>query len=166
MEYKEYINEFEVAKNRLDQSLLKKKELEVWVGIKLDSVVLKLYKKNWTNDPFKPLDAKSRIFFSVWMSDQSIAEQKVYYNIHALKLRELNGYCIKSRDFADSFRKKFNNHQSDWQNVTTSLGPLTLMEGFKNFDEENLNETVYGLANDFIKMEQLVDDTLRLFSKK
>ena len=165
MLYQDYLNDFELAKNQLNQSLLNEKQLLVWVGFKLDSVVLKLYKKSWTNDEFNPLDASSRIFFSVWLNNVSIAEEKVYYNIHALKLRELKRFNIKSRDFAESFRKDFKNHQADWENVSVDFGPLTLMEGFMKLNPRSVTDAIVELANNFLKIENLIDDTLHSFKK-
>ena len=72
-----------------------------------ESYVLKLQKASWTNDPMDRVQNKSGIFFSVWISAASLRKNRASYNIHALKLRQLKGYRITSRDFASDFRRGF-----------------------------------------------------------
>src|SRR5450755_1105328 len=104
MNYKSYLDRFQKAADKLDKKLLGKKGIEAAVGMYGEnSVVLKLYKRAWTNQFQDPLSSESRIFFSVWVSDVSIEQQKILYNIHALKLRQLKGYSIQSRKFAAIF---------------------------------------------------------------
>lgn len=98
-----YLNKFKQAANRLNKEQLQEKLLEVAAGEVLDSVFLKLYKKSWASPQQDPLTAQSRIFFSVWVNDQTIEAQKISYNIHALKLRHLQGHKIESRKFAALF---------------------------------------------------------------
>lgn len=158
-----YLENFQKAADQLDQKLLLKKSIEVSVGIYLDSVFIKLYKKSWASNSEEPLTAESRIFFSVWVDDSTIQKQKIMYNIHALKLRKLKGYTIQSRKFAEVFRESFKDHENNWQNVSVNHGPLTLMEGWIKLDLENLQEEVLKLANNFLAIEHLVDDTLNQF---
>jgi hypothetical protein len=158
-----YLESFQKIVDQLDLKLFDEKSIEVSVGIYLDSVVLKLYKNSWTNNPQEPLTAKSRIFFSLWVSDSTIAKQKIMYNIHALKLRELKGYKIQSRKFAETFREDFKEYEQEWQNVSVNHGPLTLMEGSIKLDLENFQEEVLKLANNFLKIEHLIDQTLNRF---
>ncbi|MEP7197099.1 MAG: hypothetical protein ABI851_11325 [Saprospiraceae bacterium] len=165
MDIKHYLDKFNKSADRLDKKQLNQKELEVSVDLVLDSVCLKLFKRAWTNDTNKPLTAEARIFFSVWINDKTLKENKVYYNIHALKLRKLNTYAILSRAFADNFRNKFKKYQNNWENVSTKFGPLTLMEGWVEFEEENLENIVFGFAEKFIEIEQLMDQTLKEFEK-
>src|SRR5271154_4582625 len=95
-----YLDKFQKAADRLDKKLLSEKEVEVAVVMYGEGcVVLKLFKRSWTNQFQDPLTSESRIFFSVWISDSTIEEQKILYNIHALKLRQLKGYSIQSRNF-------------------------------------------------------------------
>ena len=99
---------FQNSAKQLDKNLLTKKKIEVAVlNFGEDCVVLKIYKKSWTNDSEYPLNSTSKIFFSVWISDCSLKEQKILYNIHALKLRQLKGFKIESRKFAEDFRNSF-----------------------------------------------------------
>jgi len=165
MDFTFYLDKFQTAANKLDKKQLKKKQVEVAVGIVLNSAFLKLYKKAWANSSPDPLTSPTRIFFSAWIGDQAIQQQKIYYNIHALKLRHLDGYAIKSRDFADKFRAGFKKFAANWPNVSVKFGPLTLMEGWVELDMENFQETISTLANSFLEIEHLIDDTLKTFEK-
>ena len=72
------------------------------------------------------------------------------YNIHALKLRQLNGYSIASRKFAESFRVRFAEFEQQWPNVSLNYGPLTLMQGWIEPDPEKMREEITALANNFL----------------
>jgi hypothetical protein len=159
--------DFNFYKSKFEQTLqnIPKKEFED-IGLKLsveeilESIALKIYKPEWSNDFQSPLHSKSRIFFSVWINDKTIKEGKLYYNIHALKLRELEGYKISSRNFADKFRTQFVGHQKDWKNVSINFGPLTLMEGWLDLNLDTIQNDVSDLAQKFLKISFLIDDTL------
>lgn len=155
-----YLDKFQKSLDQLDkQGAFRKKKLECKVGIWLDSVVLKIQKKNWIN-----VSAESfgeGIFFSVWLNDESVAKGKLYYNIHALKLRGLVGYAIKSREFAEAFRLKFKSFENQWPNVSVNFGPLTLMEGWVSIlDHEKIPDIVSSLASGFLEVEFMIDDLL------
>jgi secondary thiamine-phosphate synthase enzyme len=156
MNFNLYLDKFQKAADLLDKKLLSKKQMEVAVGIFHNSVFLKLFKTAWANKFPDALTSPSRIFFSVWVNDAIIKENKLFYNIHALKLSHLNGYAIASRDFADSFRKKFKPFEQQWENVSTKFGPLTLMQGWVNADLKNLEEETIKLANSFYKLSILL----------
>lgn len=158
-----YLENFQKTVDQLDQKLLNEKSIEVSVGIYLDSVFIKLYKKSWASDSLEPLTPESRIFSSIWINDSLIEKQKIMYNIHALKLRKLKGYKIESRKFAEIFRDSFKDYESNWPNVSVNHGPLTLMEGWIKLDLKNLQEEVLKLANNFLEIEHLIDNTLNLF---
>jgi hypothetical protein len=85
------------------------------------------------------------------------------YNIHALKLRQLKGYSIESRKFADTFRGEFKDFEYKWQNVSIKFGPLTLMEGLLKINAENFQDEILELVNNFLEIEYLVDETLAKF---
>ncbi len=165
MDANKYLVEFQKAAARLDKRILDEKKVEAAVGLYLDSVCLKLYKKAWANESEDPLTSESRIFFSVWINDSTIKEHKLYYNIHALKLRKLKGYVIESRKFAAAFRNRFKEVEHNWQNVSVKFGPLTLMEGWVEVDLEDFQDVVLALANNFLKIERLVDNSLAEFKK-
>lgn len=92
-------------------------------------------------------------------------ESKLMYNIHALKLRQLKGYSITSRQFADDFRKAFKPFEKRWPNVSTSFGPLTLMEGWVKLDAASLADDVLKLARQFLEIDHLIDELLEKHRK-
>ena len=162
-----HLDKFQKAAGQLDKKLLNKKKIEAAVLMYgEDCVVLKLYKRGWENPLQDPLASTSRIFFSIWISGSTIHEQKIFYNIHALKLRQLKGYSIQSRKFAGIFRNSFKNFEHKWENVSVNFGPLTLIEGWVKMDMENLQDVILKLANNFLEIEHLVDETLAHFKKK
>lgn len=158
-----YLDVFQKAADQLDKKVLHKKQVDVSVGEVLESVFLKLYKKSWTSSGQYPLQVESRIFFSIWVNESILQEQKIFYNIHAFKLRKLKGYSIESRKFATYFRELFNSEEHKWKNVRTDFGPLTLMEGWLKIDVENFQDDILELANNFLEIEHLVEDTLAHF---
>jgi hypothetical protein len=160
-----YLEKFKQSADKLDKHHLQEKQLEVSVGIVLDSVYLKLYKRRWTSDLANPLHAEARIFFSIWVNDKTLRENKVFYNIHALKLRKLSSYSVLSREFADDFRERFAPFKTDWTNVRTNLGPLTLMEGWSQFNSETLERIIITLASNFSTIDHLIDETLKEFEE-
>ncbi|MBS1756322.1 MAG: hypothetical protein JST71_09815 [Bacteroidetes bacterium] len=165
MDFEYYLNKFNKAADAIHKKELSRKHLEKDVGIVLDSVFLKLYKPAWTNDLNNPLNAEARIFFSIWINDKTIEEGKLYYNIHAFKLRKLKGHAIASKKFAERFREQFKKFQSNWKNVSISFGPLTLMEGWIELDENNIEKNVLSLANNFLEIDFLIDNVLKTFEK-
>jgi hypothetical protein len=160
-----YLAVFTKAADRLNKALLHRKQIEPAVGEVLDSVFLKLYKRSWLNPNEDPLTADTRIFFSVWVNDSTLSEQKLFYNIHALKLRKLKGYTIESRKFADVFRKEFKSVAKQWPNVSVKFGPLTLMEGWITIDEDNLENQITTIASQFLLLAPLVDRALTVFKR-
>jgi hypothetical protein len=122
--------------------------------------VLKLQKPSWTNDPMDRLQNDSGIFFSVWIDAKAANANRAEYNIHALKLRELENYQISSRDFAADFRSVFAAFQSDWPNVSTNYGPLTLMQGWVNFAPDNCEAAVFPLLERFEQLSPVIDRLL------
>jgi hypothetical protein len=165
MDFTYYLSEYKKAAKDIDKTILADKEMKVNVGIVLNSVALKLQKKTWTNGAHKMFQPGPSIFFSVWTNDQSIAEEKLLYNIHAFKLRQLQGYSIASREFAFTFRDKFAAFKNDWPNVSVDFGPLTLMEGWIKADPVSVHRDVLRLANTFLKIDHLVDEVLGTYKK-
>lgn len=165
MDFTLYLQKFQAAANHINKKKLAQKQMEVTVGIYQQAVFLKLYKKQWANKTPDPLTSPSRIFFSVWITDDMIKAQKIFYNIHALKLRHLDGYAIASRDFAHNFRKKFNPFEHQWPNVSVQFGPLTLMEGWVKTSLKNLSEEILILANQFLEIDHLIDNVLEIYKE-
>jgi len=160
MDYNFYKRNFEEAIEDIFFRQFDDLGLKLYVEEVLESVALKIYKPEWSNNFQSPLNSKSRIFFSVWVNDKAIKEGKLYYNIHALKLRELKGYKISSRNFAEKFRNEFFEYQEEWKNVDVNLGPLTLMEGWLDLHIETIRTDIIDLASNFLKISPLVDKTL------
>ncbi|MDQ3019774.1 MAG: hypothetical protein M3R36_04275 [Bacteroidota bacterium] len=157
---KYYLNKFKTIAHKLNNKVLKKKQFELEVGFWFDSVVLKLQKKTWTNKSANVQNPESSIFFSLWVNEKGIKNNKMFYNIHALKLRQLTGYSIESRKFAESFRKRFKVFQDQWPNVSVSFGPQTLMQGWIEKDLENLEFDIIKLVNQFLKIHFIIDELL------
>lgn len=165
MDIANYLDKFKKAAQLLDQKLLDEKDIEVVTGVCLDSVVLKLYKRSWASPLQDPVTAESRIFFSVWLTEDGIKKNELFYNIHALKLRKLKGYTIESRKFADDFRAAFKVFEQAWPNVSVNFGPLTLMQGTVKADLNQLNTEIVALSHEFLKITHLVDATLLRYKK-
>ena len=155
-----FLTRFQKCAAQLDPDLFAQQRLEYKTGIWLRSVVLKVQNPSWINDSLKAKPFSESIFFGIWVNEESVQQGKLNYNIHAIKLRELTGYMIKSRDFADKFRARFKPFEKQWPNVRTDFGPLTLMEGWVHFDENNLEALIKSLSNQFLKIASIIDDLL------
>lgn len=136
------------------------------VDIVLESVALKIYKPEWSSNPESPLNAPGRIFFSAWVNEKSVEKRKLYYNIHALKLRELKEYKIPARSFAEDFRKQFEDAQENWENVSVKYGPLTLMEGWLELIPDHIQKDLCMLAHKFLNLSPVIDTVLNNYRLK
>jgi hypothetical protein len=123
--------------------------------------VLKLQKPSWTNDPMDRVENRSGIFFSVWTNEASTKKSRANYNIHALRLRQLEGYSVTSREFANEFRKGFAATHKTWPNVSVNYGPLTLMQGWIEVDSNSFEEGVLVLMERFKRLSPLIDRLLQ-----
>jgi len=160
-----YLPVFQKAAARLDKNLLTRKKLEIEVGVWLESVVLRIQKSSWANKPYERPQSDAAIFFSIWLSGKGVKENKLFYNIHALKLRQLQGYKITGRGFAAAFRKKFHPWEPHWPNVKVDLGPLTLMEGWEKLDPANMEKDIYTIAGKFLEIDMIIDHLLDSYKK-
>ena len=122
--------------------------------------VLKLQKASWTNDSMDQVRNESGIFFSVWVNEASARINRANYNIHALKLRQLKGYAIASREFAADFRRRFAPMRSPWPNVSLDYGPQTLMQGWLGTKADTLQEDLSALMERFTMVSPLIDKLL------
>jgi hypothetical protein len=129
-------------------------------GFYKSCTVLKLQKPSWTNDRMDLVQNSSGIFFSIWINEELAQKSRVNYNIHALKLRQLKGYSITSKDFAQQFRKNFAAMQKAWPNVSVDYGPLTLMEGWADIDMYDLEENILLMLQRFHHVSLIVDRLL------
>lgn len=166
MNAKTYLNKFENAVNAFGKKVLEKSGLEIQTGIWLNSVVLRLQKKNWANNPDEKPHSGSAIFMGIWIDQEAFSKKIIKHNIHALKLRQLNGYALQSRVFADSFREKFKEFEQKWENASVQFGPQTLMEGWIPLNDEKIHEDILNLINSFIEIVPLIDETLLEFQEK
>lgn len=158
-----YIQSFNEVADALPATEFVSKQIEMAVGEYYNCPFIKLFKREWANPSANILYSPSRIFFSIWIDMDNDA--KLCYNIHALKLRELKGYKIESRKFANLFRAAFKPFEKDWPNVSTEFGPLTLMEGHIILNQDNFNATAYQLAINFLNIAHIIDDTLGAFKR-
>ncbi|HEY8927691.1 MAG TPA: hypothetical protein VIM55_00770 [Mucilaginibacter sp.] len=155
-----YLSLFQQAVDQLDKRLLNQKQLQADTGVWLDAVVLRLYKQHWANIPDAKPQTGPAIFFSIWTANADLKERKLFYNVHALKLRKLNGYAITSRRFADDFREQFKSLEHNWPNVSMKFGPQTLMQGWKTVNLDFLVEDILNLANKLIEIDILIENLL------
>ncbi|BAP30440.1 uncharacterized protein CHSO_1403 [Chryseobacterium sp. StRB126] len=165
MDFAFYLNEFRLATAEISQEKLDEDHLKISIDIVLESAALKIYKSHWYGDSKLSEEPSGRIFFSVWINEKTIEEGRIYYNIHALKLRELKNYNIASKDFAQNFRYEFSKHQKDWPNVNVNFGPLTLMQGWIEMKNDTIRKDVYLLAQKFMKISSIIDKVLEKFEK-
>lgn len=161
-----YLPDFEKAAYQLDPAILAGKNLRVEVGVWMDSAVLRLCKNTWANKPHEKPQTDAAIFFSIWANEQTVKQGRLYYNIHALKLRLLKGYKLTSKPFAAAFRAEFKRFEHDWPNVSVDFGPLTLMEGWVTFNEATLQEDICRLTVKFCEIDSLIDGLLAEFKKE
>jgi hypothetical protein len=129
-------------------------------GFYKDLCVVKLQKPSWTNDSMEEVQNQSGIFFSVWSDGKSLSKGRVMYNIHALKLRQLNAYTITSRDFAEDFRRNFASSRGKWPNVRIDYGPATLMQGWVESETAALYRSIRDLLQRFVELSPLIDRLL------
>ncbi|PQA97105.1 hypothetical protein B0A69_03410 [Chryseobacterium shigense] len=161
-----YQQEFQKAVDAISEKDFDDAGLQLSVNIILESVALKIYKPEWASNVQSPLNAPGRIFFSVWVSEKSIGEGKLYYNIHALKVRALKAYKIPARSFAEEFRTRFEKEKENWENVSVKYGPLTLMEGWVVLKHDQLQDDLLKLAHQFMTISPLIDELLNKYRLK
>lgn len=140
--------------------LLASRQIETHVGCWHESAVLKLQKPRWTPTAPSAASTDTGIFFSIWVEAKSLKKKQAFYNIHALKLRSLDGFSIQSREFAAAFRSAFAASARNWPHVSTDHGPQTLMEGWIDLDLARLESDVTHLVCNFIPLAALIDTLL------
>lgn len=160
MDHAFYLEKFQSIATEISKKKLENSSLKISVVTVLESIAVKVYKPEWSGNPQLPLESVSRVFFSVWVHDKTIQEGRIYYNIHALKMREFKGYKITSRNFAKDFRNEFLKYQKNWPNVEVKFGPLTLMEGWVELKPEDIEKDVSELVYQFFKISHIIDTVL------
>jgi hypothetical protein len=151
---------FAEVKSRLDERPAVHDALICKQGFYMNSVVLKLQKASWTNDPMNQVQNESGIFFSIWIDEKSASRSHANYNIHALKLRNLKGYSITSRNFAEEFRERFASVKDTWPNLSLKYGPLTLMQGWIGISLNTAGEDILALMERFERLSPLINSLL------
>ncbi len=140
--------------------LLVAPQIEVHVGCWHEAAVIKLQKRRWANQSPVAAPSDVGIFFSVWVDAKGLKQQRAFYNLHALKLRSLDGYSIQSREFAAAFRSAAAESIRDWPHVSTDYGPQTLMQGWIELDSPRFEDDIADLARRVIPLAELVDKLL------
>jgi len=140
--------------------VLAARQIETHVGCWHEAAVLKLQKRRWANQPPAAGPSESGIFFSVWVDAKGLKQRRAFYNIHALKLRSLDGCAIQSREFAAAFRAAFAGSARNWPQVSTDYGPQTLMEGWIELDSPRFEDDVAELTRRFLPLAELLDALL------
>lgn len=108
------------------------------------------------------VENETGIFFSMWIHAKAANKGRANYNIHALKLRELAGYSITSRDFANDFRRGFASSHAAWPNVSVDYGPLTLMQGWIDVKGHLFEQDALNLMERFEQICPLIDRLLEV----
>lgn len=158
MDTPHYLHLFQRSFESIDKTVFNLQQLDAKVGVWLNSVVLKTQGKDWFPSDAAPFS--TGIFFSVWVSDDTISKGRLYYNIHALKLRDIKTHRLQSREFADAFRAEFKANQAEWPNVSTKFGPLTLMEGWIPLDDKTIVGDIRALAKKFLAVAPITHKLL------
>lgn len=125
-----------------------------------DSAVMYVAKDSWTNRFDPERDRTRGIFFSSWVSHELMKKGVFAYNIHAMKLRELPGYKLQGRRFAEEFRARVADDISDWPNVSIDHGPLTLLQGDDTFSEDTFADQVTARIDAFTTIHHHLDELL------
>ncbi|HYL98674.1 MAG TPA: hypothetical protein VEZ90_06945 [Blastocatellia bacterium] len=151
---------FPQLKSRYDERKSVRDGLVCKEGYYKGCVVLKLQKTSWTNDDMNQVENESGIFFSIWIDEKAAASNRAYYSVHALKLRQLKGYSITSRDFAVDFRNRFAPMSDVWPNVSTDYGPQNLMQGWIGLGPNTTGSEILALLTRFEQVTPLIDSLL------
>ncbi len=154
------VKQFEVSKAAYDRLPGRDAAMICKQGLYGGCPVLKLQKAAWTNDDMTTVRNQTGIFFSIWLNAESLRLNRIHYNIHALKLRQLKGYRITGINFATEFRGLFQPMRDDWPNVSVDYGPLTLMQGWIPLVEKTFARDLAALLQRFGKISPIIDEML------
>lgn len=127
-----------------------------------DTAALYIAKKNWTNRFERDREKTIGIFYCVWVSPELLEEEKYAYNIHSLKLRDLPGYKLASREFANEFRAAVHSRVASWPNIRMDYGPLTLLEGRDICELGSFEEKVEKRISEFVGIHKEIDKLLQV----
>ena len=127
-----------------------------------DAAALYIAKKNWTNRFERDREKTIGIFYCVWVSPELLEDEKYAYNIHSLKLRELPGYKLASREFANNFRTAVQSRVASWPNISMDYGPLTLLEGRDQCEIDTFDKKIEKRISDFVEIHKEIDKLLHV----
>ena len=130
-----------------------------------DTAALYIAKKNWTNRFELDREKTIGIFYCVWVSPELLEEEKYAYNIHSLKLRDLPGYKLSSREFANEFRAVVKSRVASWPNISMDYGSLTLLEGRDLCNIDTFVHKVEKRISDFVEIYEEIDKLLHVAAK-
>ncbi len=156
---KTYLAAFRRAARDLEP-LLVANQLEAHAGFWIDSAALKVQKPAWAEGKTPSTVTNPGIFFSIWIDAKASKQQRVCYNIHALKLRAMSAYALQSREFATAFRTQFARVSRQWPNVSVDYGPQTLMQGWIDLDTTTLETDAVRLVQQFSPLAATIDALL------
>lgn len=125
-----------------------------------DSEVLYVAKPHWTNRFDPKREYSIGIFCAIWVSPELLEQQQFAYNIHSLKLRQLQGFKLTSRKFADEFRSAVKASVASWPNVRMDYGPMTLLEGRCECSIDSFSKLVEERVNGFVSIHHEIDKLL------
>jgi len=161
-----YRNALKKLENKHAQSLSDKYGLTCkQIQYRDDTAALYIAKKNWTNRFERDREKTIGIFFCVWVSPELLEEEKYAYNIHSLKLRDLPGYKLASRKFANQFRAAVTSRVASWPNIGMDYGPLTLLEGRDLCKMDTFDQKVEKRISDFVAIHEEIDKLLNMAAK-
>jgi hypothetical protein len=155
-----YQDDFREVKRLFERQRRDEPALGCDEGFYRGCAVLTLQKRSWRNDGMRRVPDEPGIFFSVWVDAQNAKQNRANYNTHALKLRQLKGYHITSRDFAKDFRAAFRRSSESWPNLSIDYGPQTLMQGWIAIDMESFARDALALLQQFEKLSPIIDELL------
>jgi hypothetical protein len=150
---------FENIKHAFDNDSIRHQDLVCW-DIDPGGHCIKLIKESWVNPGALYKPNHNGIFFSLWFDKDDLVNNRISYNIHAIKLRDLVGYKITSINFANEFREKFEKHRKDWPNVSTEFVHHTLMQGWIEIKPDSFEQDILGLFRKFNNLVPIIDKML------
>lgn len=151
----------EQQEKKLASTLLSKHQLICRQLVYGNVAPLYIAKSHWTNRFDPDRETTIGIFFAIWVTPETLKEQKFSYNIHAKKLRDMPGYKLVSRKFADQFREAVRVRVADWPGIRLDYGPTTLLGGNDSctLDDfaDKIQERVAGLVDIAGAIDELLD---------
>ncbi len=121
---------------------------------------LYIAKPQWTNRFDKKREATIGIFCSIWVAPTLLKQKQFAYNIHSKNIRNLPGYTLVSKKFANDFRDLVRAQVSHWPNISLEHGPTTLLQGKDTCELDSFAEKVEERINGFVDIHQHIDNLL------